>query len=633
MHSIPRRIDFMNEDANKLFVEAALLLRQCDGLAVDDVEKFAEKATLALSNFDRILTDHSGSSVAVDTVLGRTPFNLTLLDSLRVRLAKCNSIIAATQSPRAFLLLLVSETARQGLDVKLSTLGYALAASGAFEDATSLATQVGDEEAAALLSGIAVGLAQRGDSERAGAISRQALAHAMKIEAEFRSVALSDVAWACAARGALDEALSIANQIGEDDSREKARDLVYTTVVNAGGVDAVRQATQSLSSEGRMWIELDIARTLRARGEHEGTLKALSRAAEAATTISYEYARDVALGGIAQEYAYAQDLQRAAEVAGMIGTLSIKGEALCALATILAKEGEAERSISVFEDALASADASSRREEVLNTIAASFASLGDFPALWRVQSRFRPTFGYHTLVTIARALASSEDPDAIESALQARSKCRKESEVNCCRFRSSIALAEALRGNRFKANNRFGDCTCDAEGISNAADATRTLIFIASQQLLAGEVTQARETFRRAWRAANQNEGEADASEDDEGSTKEAESRRDALRYIWWALGPEPEWDWFSDCEDEETWNDVVVPINMFKELLRLERFMSAYEIASGIADFGERYKALATLGYIAAVTAGRCQEAFMEEEKTLAVRIARLLLDRNMAS
>src|ERR1035441_3765798 len=96
----------MNEVANKLLVEAALLIQQSDELAATDFEAAYTKGSAALQNIEEILAKHSGSNVAVELVLGRAPFSLQTIDQLKAKLATYQSIIQVVASPKTFLLFI-----------------------------------------------------------------------------------------------------------------------------------------------------------------------------------------------------------------------------------------------------------------------------------------------------------------------------------------------------------------------------------------------------------------------------------------------------------------------------------------------------------------------------------------------
>src|SRR6266542_5561333 len=140
---MPRARTDQEEQANKLFVEAAQLIEKCEEIAGADIQAAYKNGNSALQKLDAIVAKYPGSKMAVELVQGRAVFDQQPFSKIKAKLAHYKTIAEAIESPNRFLLFVVRQIVARSIDFDLSAATRALTQAGEVEEALNLATQGG----------------------------------------------------------------------------------------------------------------------------------------------------------------------------------------------------------------------------------------------------------------------------------------------------------------------------------------------------------------------------------------------------------------------------------------------------------------------------------------------------------
>lgn len=247
----------LNAGANQLFVDASILLDQSQQLASSDLESAYRKGMEALQKLREILSDHTGSRIAVEMVSGLALYDLPKIREVEAKLEKYKELLDATENPTNLAIYTGNVILKKEVECDLQLLASALAETGDSNQAlrftrpdvdsmTTTATclaKIGNLESAQklcdlaltalkdeyftentinYLSEIAAVLVGTGQVEKALSIASKEMSEAEWESKEFTAKIQRAIACALAERGRIEDSLQIARNIERGEWKAKA---------------------------------------------------------------------------------------------------------------------------------------------------------------------------------------------------------------------------------------------------------------------------------------------------------------------------------------------------------------------------------------------------------------------------
>ena len=627
----------LNEEANKLFVEAALLKEESDALAETDFEASYAKASAADERVQKLLADYGGSNVVVEMLLGRAIFDLKTIKALRERVAAFKPIVEALTSPLRFVLFLLKEGFSDPRVSGFESVIAALARSGSDDAALSYVNQLSEELRVSYTLTIAEVLLNEGDALKARALILSVY-NGSGFESDSGILDLETLSANVTHRLArllvridqVEEALEVVSRSPCDLAERDAMLASIAEVLGSkGDVDyGLTVSEQIHKTAWKAYALSDLANALKDNPVRRGAV--YQDALKLAATISYEYDRACVRGYIASSLAFTGDIEQAFGVTETIeNSFSAKARALFAIVEHAKELYSVADVIEVCRRAWSLArglDDDFVALGALCRLGVVMARIGDFDAGYDIlmDALGRASGGkwpydvdIERYTDVAKALANIGE---VDMAMVMVEEVSYKDDTDKAIALSKLAVTIFDVATETSAHNLLQQATELTWDISDKRRRALALVYIGTVHANIGNSASALHCFKTAWHVASEtsdtnagNEEEQD-DEDDETGSKQTEKLWEDMQQV------------FMSSEDNESEGEIVDDMDAFLEAVRtrlvrtltkegdLEQALKvAMDIKEGCRD------ALRVIGCALGIRDGLIAASFSNEERQIA--------------